>query len=138
MTNPLNDALGRLDAGIVGYYDSEIIHKRIAELEAALTSQAGSGPAPVVDADTREWQPTPCPVCGGFCGDSGYECGQAEPVTVTFEIWQDDICVAMSDDESDAWHYAMMYGQDGPVIVYRVENKRTALESFAQARKDQP
>ena len=25
------------------------------ELEAGLTSQAGSGPAPVVDADTRDW-----------------------------------------------------------------------------------
>jgi hypothetical protein len=44
-----------------------------------------------------------------------------------YEVFQCGECVAGSDDEADAWHYAAMYGQDGPVAVYRITSTRTLL-----------
>lgn len=32
-----------------------------------------------------------------------------------WEIWQDGMCVAKSSGAADAFHYAMIYSQDGPV-----------------------
>ncbi len=41
----------------------------------------------------------------------------------TYEVWQGGMCVAKASGpghlgRQDAMHYAMVYGQDGPVAVY--------------------
>lgn len=51
---------------------------------------------------------------------------------VEFEIWQDDMPVASASGsreiaEREARHYAMMYGQDGPVTIYEVTRKEVSL-----------
>lgn len=47
--------------------------------------------------------------------------------SVDYEIWQDDALVAGSDNEGDARHYAAVYGQDGPVEVFKVVSFRSPL-----------
>lgn len=37
----------------------------------------------------------------------------------TWEVWQDDMPVAVSDSFPDAMHYLAMYQQDGPVTLMR-------------------
>jgi hypothetical protein len=49
----------------------------------------------------------------------------------SYEVWQDGMCVAKTsgpehDARRDAMHYAMMYGQDGPVKVYVVHKGKRA------------
>lgn len=49
---------------------------------------------------------------------------------VSYEVWQDGMCVAGASGDGaldEAHHYAMMYGQDGPVTVYRVTTTRAIL-----------
>jgi len=53
--------------------------------------------------------------------------GVARDVSVTYEIWQDDFCVAGSDDLSDARHYLMQYSQDGPCEIREVTSYSRAL-----------
>lgn len=52
-------------------------------------------------------------------------------VSVTYEVWQDDMCQAGSNDLGEAIHYASEYGQDGPVKLVKVtshtEDVTTAL-----------
>lgn len=40
--------------------------------------------------------------------------------TITYEVWQDDMCVACADSLVDARHYVGEYMQDGPVQFYEV------------------
>ena len=54
---------------------------------------------------------------------------------VTYEVWQDDMPVAESDDIEEASHYASMYAQDGPIEVFR---KRTTREKLAAIAGDKP
>lgn len=49
---------------------------------------------------------------------------------VSYEVWQEGMCVAGASGDGaldEAHHYAMMYGQDGPVTVYRVTTTRAIL-----------
>ena len=51
---------------------------------------------------------------------------------VSYEVWQDGAPVAWSsgpdmEARNDAMHYAMMYGQDGPVTVYKVHTVREPI-----------
>ena len=41
---------------------------------------------------------------------------------LSYEVWQDDKPVATVDGDyfAEAFHYAMQYGQDGPVKIYKV------------------
>ena len=41
---------------------------------------------------------------------------------LSYEVWQDDMPVATVDGDNfpEALHYAMQYGQDGPVKIYKV------------------
>ncbi len=46
--------------------------------------------------------------------------------SIDIEIWQEGMCVAKVSAHADdamreAAHYAMVYGQDGPVEVFRVK-----------------
>jgi len=56
---------------------------------------------------------------------------------VEIEVWQDGMCVAgvsapHEDAMKEAVHYAMVYGQDGPVEVFMVKRgKRTAIAVVA-------
>lgn len=43
---------------------------------------------------------------------------------ITYEVWQDDMCVAASDSRADAHHYLMMYAQDGPASLFKVSTTR--------------
>jgi hypothetical protein len=48
-----------------------------------------------------------------------------EEVAVSFEVWQDDDLISLSEGPLEAaWHeachYAATYGQTGPVAVYKV------------------
>ena len=58
---------------------------------------------------------------------------------IDIEIWQDGMCVAkVSAHEAfamrEAAHYAMIYGQDGPVEVFRVKRgKRTLIAELSAA-----
>ena len=58
---------------------------------------------------------------------------------IDIEVWQDGMCVAkVSAHEADAMreaaHYAMVYGQDGPVEVFRVKRgKRTRIADISSA-----
>jgi hypothetical protein len=45
---------------------------------------------------------------------------------VEWEVWQDDMPVATSTSEADAQHYLMVYGQDGPATLMRVERTEIA------------
>ena len=47
--------------------------------------------------------------------------------SVVYEVWHDDFCQAGSDDEAEARHYAMLYGQDGPVTLYRIVSFKSAM-----------
>lgn len=53
-------------------------------------------------------------------------CPKAHPEQeFSFEVWQDDQPVAWADGPLEAaWreacHYAAVYGQDGPVMIYKV------------------
>ena len=47
----------------------------------------------------------------------------------TYELWQDGVCVAKTfgPDEvaqRDIRHYVMVYGQDGPVTIYKREGRK--------------
>ena len=50
-----------------------------------------------------------------------------------FELWQDGVCVVSSEGPEylaykEIMHYAMIYGQDGPVLIYRCDKgKRTEV-----------
>lgn len=62
--------------------------------------------------------------------------GDAE---VTYELWQGGEWNAAADTEADIAHYAMMYGQDGPVTVYRVHTKRERIEELSnEAAQESP
>lgn len=56
---------------------------------------------------------------------------------IDIEVWQDGMCVAKaSAHEADAMreaaHYAVMYGQDGPVEVFRIKRgKRTLIAELS-------
>lgn len=44
---------------------------------------------------------------------------------ITYEVWQDGMPVASTEGPDEqalrgARHYALMYGQDGPVKIYKV------------------
>ncbi len=58
---------------------------------------------------------------------------------IDIEVWQDGMCVAkVSAHEVDAMreaaHYAMVYGQDGPVEVFRAKRgKRTRIAELSSA-----
>jgi len=54
---------------------------------------------------------------------------------VEWEVWQDDMPVATSTSEADALHYLMVYGQDGPVKLIRVE--RTEIVRAALQQNDE-
>jgi hypothetical protein len=47
----------------------------------------------------------------------------SKPDLITYELWQGGICVALASAPSqdvaatEIAHYAMMYGQDGPVEI---------------------
>lgn len=47
--------------------------------------------------------------------------------SVDYEIWQDGVLVAGSDNEADARHYAAVYEQDGPVDAFKVVSFRSPL-----------
>ena len=48
----------------------------------------------------------------------------------SWEVWQDDMCVAGSDSIADAQHYKMMYGQDGPVkMVHVITHRADVIET---------
>jgi hypothetical protein len=47
---------------------------------------------------------------------------------VSYEIVQNGVCEAGSDDLSDALHYCAMYQQDGPVELHRVVCFSTVLD----------
>lgn len=46
---------------------------------------------------------------------------------VQYEVWQDDMLVASSDILSDAQHFAMIYGQDGPLDVIVATTRRVIV-----------
>ena len=56
----------------------------------------------------------------------------AEDVTgerhVTYQVWCGDRYEAGSDDLSDALHYCLVYGQDGPVELRKVVSFTTTLD----------
>ena len=58
---------------------------------------------------------------------------------IDIEVWQDGMCVAkVSAHEEgamrEAAHYAMVYGQDGPVEVFRVKRgKRQKVAELSSA-----
>ena len=75
---------------------------------------------------------TPCKVCRGTeyalggicwaCSTANTRAALAAPggegeVETQFEVWQGDDFVAGADTLSDAQHYAVVYGQDGPVEI---------------------
>lgn len=45
----------------------------------------------------------------------------------TYEIWQQDMCVAGSDSLDDAIHYLNVYSQDGPAKLYRITKQEVLL-----------
>ena len=54
---------------------------------------------------------------------------------ITLEIWQDGMCVASvdaleRDAIQEARHYAMVYGQDGPVECFRYVPRTGSREPF--------
>lgn len=57
---------------------------------------------------------------------------------IDIEVWQDGMCVAKVnahevDAMREAAHYAMVYGQDGPVAVFLVKRgKRTRIAEHFQ------
>lgn len=46
-----------------------------------------------------------------------------------YELWQDDMCVAASNDKSEIGRYAMQYVEDGPVEIYEVKKTLIATAS---------
>lgn len=52
---------------------------------------------------------------------------------ITIEVWQDGLCVASVDAlpeaaRREAWHYALIYSQDGPVrILGKSKGKRWTI-----------
>jgi len=56
-------------------------------------------------------------------------------VVVEWEVWQDDMPVATSTDEADARHYLMVYGQDGPATLTRVERTQVARAALHDAKE---
>ena len=58
---------------------------------------------------------------------------------IGIEVWQDGMCVAKviaheADAMREAAHYAMVYGQDGPVEVFRVRRgKLTRIAELSDA-----
>lgn len=58
-----------------------------------------------------------------------------------FELWQDEMPVAMSSGPREAAlaemrHYAAVYGQDGPVTVYEVIRRAIDLTAPAPSHED--
>jgi hypothetical protein len=39
---------------------------------------------------------------------------------IEYELWQGDAMVASSNDKKEIEHYAAVYSQDGPVVIYEV------------------
>ena len=56
--------------------------------------------------------------------------------SVEYVIYQDDVMVAGSDDEADIRHYAFVYGQDGPVDVFKVVSFSSPLPSAPNQAKE--
>lgn len=54
---------------------------------------------------------------------------------VEWEVWQDDMPVATSTNEADARHYLMVYGQDGPATLMRVERTEVARAALHDAKE---
>lgn len=52
---------------------------------------------------------------------------------IEWEVWQDDMPVATSTSEADARHYLMVYGQDGPATLVRVERTEVARAALHDA-----
>jgi len=49
---------------------------------------------------------------------------------ISFELWQDDCCVATTEGENakeEIMHYAMMYKNDGLIEVYEVHSTRKLI-----------
>lgn len=46
-----------------------------------------------------------------------------------YELWQDDMCVAASNDKMEIGRYAMQYVEDGPVEVYEVKKTLIIMAS---------
>jgi len=54
-----------------------------------------------------------------------------------WEIWQDGMCVAKSSGAADAFHYAMIYSQDGPVELkppgnVSLDELRSIMDAIAE------
>ena len=60
------------------------------------------------------------------------------------EVWQDGIRVAMAEGadrskvHAETAHYAMMYGQDGPVTANYYEKKRTRWKLVGHLPQQHP
>lgn len=47
----------------------------------------------------------------------------------TYQLWQQGMCVASTSGPSQSalneiLHYAWVYGQDGPVAIYKIEGRK--------------
>lgn len=56
--------------------------------------------SPVIQSKAEEWQPTPCPTCGGFCGDEGKTCAEQAAEEAANEVHQ----YRLRADASGAWY----------------------------------
>lgn len=61
-------------------WDAIAIYEAIGRGELGYEDKFYTAQSSPAEADRRdaeqEWQPTPCPTCGGFCGDSGQTCAE--------------------------------------------------------------
>lgn len=93
-----------------------------------------------------EWGPGPAPRLQEISEKMADEIRLALAPTIAgageeadFELWQDDMMVAgtsglRADAEREIWHYAAVYGQDGPVEVFEV--RRVPVAAAIRAGKD--
>lgn len=58
-----------------------------------------------------------------------------QPHQIEYQVWQDDMCQASSDNLADAKHYLAVYGQDGPVQLREVVSYSRDITGDEQERQ---
>ena len=58
-----------------------------------------------------------------------------DKINARFELWQHGFCEAATEGPQgfaykEIMHYAMVYGQDGPVTIYRCDDKGNRTEAI--------
>lgn len=134
MDDVLNDALSNLEHDNYECSDEGHENRRadVALIRAALAAQPAASAEPSDEyrrgyeagksvADEARAELKACREAFDLATRYGRPAGDAVAADeITYEIWQDDMMVASSNDPKDASHYAAVYSQDGPVKVYTV------------------